>query len=83
MPVKSAVICKAILDGSGDARAESKSTLSFVEAVAGNVLGGVVANTPEGEAWEHEVVSFIKDVATQNKRLKKRAMELCMSQPLP
>lgn len=83
MPVKSAVICKAILDGSGDAIAESQSTLAFMEALKGNVLGGVVADTPEGEAFEHEVVSFIKDVAKENKRLKKRAMELCMSQPLP
>jgi len=82
MPVKSAVICKAILDGSGDARAESLSTLSFVEAVAANITGGVVADTPEGEAWELEVVEFIQDVAKRNKRLKERAIALCMSQPV-
>ena len=82
MPVKSAVICKAILDGGGEAVAETQSNLAMMDALSGNILGGVVADTPEGEAWEQRVVDFITDVAETNKQLKRRARQLCMTQPV-
>ncbi len=82
MPVRNAVICKAILD-SGAALADAADGLQqFSTAVGANILEGTVADTPEGEQWVQDFQEFREETVKTLKRLRQKAKEFCMTQPI-
>jgi hypothetical protein len=82
MPVRNAVICKAILD-SGAALADAANGLqSFSTAVGANILEGTVADTPEGEKWVQDFIEFREETIKRLDRLREKAKSFCMTQPI-
>ena len=82
MPVRSAAVCKAILDN-GAAIADAGNGLqAFSQAVGGNITAGLVAESPEGQAFVDEFLEFQAKVINRLDSFRARAKAFCMEQPI-